>query len=348
MPRSRNRQLLREHKYIYCYSNNKVYFDNNCYFYQHMRNACIILALALLLAPADASKAQEGPLAYRLQVGESYYLVSDLQQNTHSESVDSEEISFYNLTRVEFRVDSIDGASQYHMRVRYRDLLISMLAPQMDIDISSASGKDKMLTEMVDMLEMGSFSMLMTARGELVSLEGLPELFAPLASLQVSDTTEQEVILKTLNEAYGPDAFRSFCNVFLWIYPVIQPMKNWTNDITYYLNTKPVKMVNRYYLSKTTEEVVVIQGLGMLNAMKEYYETTGLGDVKSAVTGSQTYDFQMDPETGWLKQCISRQRVMIETTILNSSYLPSGLKIPSYTETTFEVTGGRLKEGFEP
>jgi hypothetical protein len=313
-----------------------------------MRNTFKILALALLLAFADASQAQEGLLRYRLEAGKSYYLVSDLQQNTHSESVDSEEISFYNLTRLEFHVDSIDGASQYHMRVRYRDLLISMLAPQLDIDISSASGKDSMLTTMVNMLEQGTFSILMTARGELVKVEGLEELFESLASMELADTTEQEVVLKTLSEAYGPDAFRSLCNVFLWIYPVIQPMQNWTNDITYYFNTKPVNMVNRYYLSKTTSEVVVIQGMGMLNAMKEYHETTGLGDVKSAVSGSQTYDFQMDPESGWLIQCVCRQRIMIETTILKSSYLPTGLKIPSYTETAFEVTGGRLEKVFEP
>lgn len=313
-----------------------------------MRNVCTSFAVVLLLLNAIAARAQEGILTYRLQVGESYYLESDLQQNTHSESVDSEEISFYNLTRIEFRVDSVDTSGDYHMRVRYRDLLISMLAPQLDIDISSASGKDTMLTEMVELLEKGSFYVLLTARGELQKMDGLEKLFEPLASLQVADTTEQEVILNTLSEAYGPDAFRSLCNVFLWIYPVIQPMNNWTNDITYYFNTKPVKMVNRYYLSRTTASVVIIQGMGMLNAMKEYYETTGLGDVKSVVSGSQTYDFQMDPESGWLKQCISRQRVMIETTILNSSYLPSGLKIPSYTETVFEVSGGRLEEVFEP
>ena len=305
-----------------------------------MRNVCTSIAVVLLLLNSIAARAQEGVLSYRLKVGESYYLESDLQQNTHSESVDSEEISFYNLTRIEFRVDSVDASGHYHMRVRYRDLLISMLAPRLDIDISSASGKDTMLTKMVDLLEQGSFKIILTARGELQKLDGLEKLFESLARLQVADTTEQEVILKTLSEAYGPDAFRSLCNVFLWIYPVIQPMNNWTNDITYYFNTKPVKMVNRYYLSRTTASVVVIQGLGMLNAIKEYYETTGLGEVKSAVSGSQTYDFQMDPESGWLKQCISRQRVMIETTIVNSSYLPSGLKIPSYTETVFEVSGG--------
>ena len=81
--------------------------------------------------------------------------------------------------------------------------------------------------------------------------------------------------------------------------------------------------------------------MGMLNSMKEFEETTSMGEVKSAVSGSQTYDFQMDPESGWLRRCVSRQRVMIETTIVKSSYLPARLKIPSYTETVFEVNGSK-------
>ena len=119
-------------------------------------------------------------------------------------------------------------------------------------------------------------------------------------------------------------------------------MNNWTNDITYFFNTKAVKMVNRYYLTKSTGDMQVIQGMGMLNAMKEFFETTGMGKVKSTVSGSQTYDFQVDRLSGWPKRCVSRQRVMIETTILESKYLPAGLKIPSYTETVFEVKGEKL------
>jgi hypothetical protein len=309
-----------------------------------MKHVVISIAVSLALLPLMGIIAQEPALNYRLNVGERFFLESDLQQNTHSESVDSEEISFYNLTRVEFLVDSIDASGHYHMSVQYSELLISMLAPRMDIDISSASGKDRLLSQMVDMMEQEAFSMVMTPQGELTELNGLEELFSSLSALEVEDTTEQEVILNTLVEAYGPNAFRSLCHVFLWIYPVIQPMRNWTNDIIYYLNTKPVKMMNRYYLSRTSSDAVVIQGLGMLNAMKEYHETTDLGEVKSAVSGTQTYDFQMDPETGWVKKCVSRQRVMIETTILNSKILPSGLKIPSYTETAFEVSGGRIAE----
>jgi len=316
---------------------------NICYFYPPMKVKFILTGLILFLSALTGAKAQEPELIYRLQPGERYYLQSDLQQSTHSESIDSEEISFYKLTRLEFSVDSIDLDGQICMSVQYHDLLISMLAPQMDIDISSASGRDSMLTEMVDMLEQGRFYMVMSARGELLSLEGIEQLFAPLESMHATDTTEQQVVIKTLEEAYGPDALRSLFNLFLYVYPVVYPMSNWTNDITYYFNTKAVKMVNRYYLTKSSEAAVVIQGMGMLNSIKEFYETTGMGDVKSVVSGSQTYDFQMDPQTGWLTRCISRQRVMIETTILKSRFFPAGLKIPSYAETTFEVTGGKLK-----
>jgi len=308
-----------------------------------MKSSAVPIALALFMALSGEVRAQEPNLTYRLNPGDTYYLVTDLQQNTHSESMDSDEISFYNLTRLEFTVDSVDSELIY-MSVQYRDLLISMLAPQMNIDISSSSGKNPMLTEMVKLLEQSIFHVAISPAGELVHMEGMEEIFDPLASFGGGDTSELDVILNTLAETYGPDAFKSFCNLFIWVYPVIQPMNNWTNDITYYFNTKPVNMVNRYILAKTAGEHVVIQGMGMLNSSKEFFETTDMGDVKSTVTGSQTYDFQMDTETGWLKQCNSRQRVIIETTILKSKYFPTGLKIPSYTETIFDVTGGRMEK----
>lgn len=308
-----------------------------------MKSSAVPIALALFMALSGEVRAQEPNLTYRLNPGDTYYLVTDLQQTTHSESMDSDEISFYNLTRLEFTVDSVDSELIY-MSVQYRDLLISMLAPQMNIDISSSSGKNPMLTEMVKLLEQSIFHVAISPAGELVHMEGMEEIFDPLASFGGGDTSELDVILNTLAETYGPDAFKSFCNLFIWVYPVIQPMNNWTNDITYYFNTKPVNMVNRYILAKTAGEHVVIQGMGMLNSSKEFFETTDMGDVKSTVTGSQTYDFQMDTETGWLKQCNSRQRVIIETTILKSKYFPTGLKIPSYTETIFDVTGGRMEK----
>lgn len=301
------------------------------------------ITMALLLMAASAMEGQESRLSYQLRPGQSYVLEIDLQQSTQSDSRDSEEIALYSLTRMIFRLDSTDASQNYHMSVQYRDLHLSMLAPQLNIDINSGSGKNPMLTHMMDQLEKETFHLIMSPTGELKQLFGLEALFSSLESQSASDTLEQQVILNTLNEAYGPDAFSSLFNLFVWIYPVFSPMSNWTNDITYYFNTKAVNIVNRFYLSKTTEEMLVIQGLGMLNASNEFHETTSMGEVKSAVSGNQTYDFQVDRESGWPLRCVSRQRVMIETTILKSSYFPPGLKIPSYTETVFEVKGSILQ-----
>lgn len=286
--------------------------------------------------------AQEPRLSHAVKAGERYLLDIDIQQNTHSESIDSEEINLYSRMKIELDVDSAAGDDLIYMTARYQDLHVSMLAPQMDIDINSESGKDQLLSDMVNSIENNNFHIRLSTAGELKQVDGLKEIFKSLASHPRRDKQEQEVILRTLEEVYGPDTFGSLFNLFSWVYPVIQPMNNWTNNMTYYFNTKPVQMVNRYILTKSTEDLIIIQGIGMLNAQQEFRDTTSMGEVKSKVSGSQTYDFQMDRSTGWLRKCVSRQRVMIETTIVKSNYLPSGLKIPSYTETVFEVTGSRI------
>ena len=154
-----------------------------------------------------------------------------------------------------------------------------------------------------------------------------------------SDTSELTLIHQTLEEAYGPNAFRGLVNLFIAYFPVVQPIQAWTRDLTYYFNTKPVQMVNRYFLTKTTEDILTIQGMGMLTSTDEYRESLSMGEVSSSVSGSQTYDYQIDRESGWLVKCVSRQRVLIKTTILESLHLPAGLEIPSYTETVFDVRG---------
>ena len=295
--------------------------------------------LFIFLLFSNSSMAQETRLSFNLEEGEKYILDIDLQQNTHSESLNSEEITLSNRMKIEFRVDSILESGVTYMTARYMDLHLSMLAPALSIDINSRSGNNQMLTQMVKSLERETFSVVMNSSGELISVEGMVSMFGALEAIPVTDTNQQKVILNTLHEAYGTDSFNSMFSLFVSVYPVVQPITNWTQDITYYFNTKPVKMANRYYHIKTTKDEIIIQGLGMLNSTKNYLEETGMGEVESSVSGSQTYDFLMDPQTGWLKRCVSRQRVVIETTIIKSSFLPPGLKIPSYTESVFEVNG---------
>ena len=62
-----------------------------------------------ILIDLGAMQAQEPRLRYSLQAGERYSLLEiDLQQSTHSESMEREEMAFYSLSHLIFRVDSID------------------------------------------------------------------------------------------------------------------------------------------------------------------------------------------------------------------------------------------------
>ncbi len=305
-----------------------------------LRSHILISLMWLIISPITA---QEARLSYNLQPGQKYMLDIDILQNTSSDAMNSDEINLYSRTKIVFQVDSSDRQEQIHLTASYGDLLLSMLAPGMNIDINSGTGKNPMLSEMVAFLSSGRFHLVMEPTGELKMMDGFAPLFEALDAYPAKDTNEHQVIMRTLEEVYGEDAFRSLFSLFVTVYPVIQPMTNWTHDITYYFNTKPVLMVNRYSLAKITDEVLTIQGMGMLDATKPLQEQTSMGEVKSSASGSQTYDFQMHRETGWLKKCASRQRILIETTIIKSSYLPSGLKIPSYTETVFDVKGSRIE-----
>lgn len=299
----------------------------------------LIPALLLLMSTASAVYSQDARLSYNLVPGKHYILDIDIQQTTSSESMNSEDISMYSRMKLEFLVDSAAPSGLIHMTVRYHDLLLSMLAPGMGLDINSGTGQNPILSNLIDTLANQRFRVSMRESGELHSVEGLHEIFTSMAAFPAGDTNRLKVIHSTINEAYGPDAFESLFNLLITIYPNVQPIKNWTRDFTYYLNSKPVQMANRFFHTRTSEELVTIQGMGMLNSLEPFTDNIALGEVQSTVSGSQTYDFQVARNSGWLEKCLSRQRVKVETTIVKSTRLPEGLKIPSYTETLFDVKG---------
>jgi hypothetical protein len=323
--------------------NNKSFHPLIANFIRAMVRKKLITGMLLLVALSASLRSQETRLSYNLKTGMCCLLEIEIEQSTRSESMATEEISMFSRIKLIFRVDSTDQSGLIHMTVRYSDLLLSMLAPGMSMDINSESGKNRILSDLIDTIEQGSFHLVMKESGELHSLDGIGPLFESLAAYPAEDKHELDVIVKTLDEAYGSNAFQGIHNLFIAYYPSVQPIPNWTRDIIYYLNTKPVQMVNRYYLNRTTGELNIIQGMGMLNSLQEYVETTSMGEVKSAVSGTQTYDYQVERVTGWLRKCLSRQRVLIETTIIKSPGLPPGLRIPSYTETVFEVRGSVLQ-----
>ncbi len=301
-------------------------------------NRCIFLLAACLGLLSSQSAGALG-LYYRLNPGDRYTLIFSLNQQTRSDSYSDEDLSMSNQMKWHIRVDSLRKDGAIYLRLHYADLQLSMLAPGMGIDLNSSRNENRMLKNLTDSLENKDFHVLMDPNGTLLELHGMEELFAPLYRYPASDSSEKRTVVLTLEEAYGADTFRSLFGLFISVYPLMPMQENWTRDMRYFFNSKPVPLSNSYILNKVGPEGNLIQGIGMLEKDKRFREHSEMGELSSAVSGSQTYDYLMDPITGWPKRCNSRQRILIETTILESNHLPVGLKIPSYTETTFDIRG---------
>ena len=283
---------------------------------------------------------QEPESGYHLIPGNRYSLHIDVRQNTFSESYgQGNDVSLDLNMTIHFDVESQLNNEFYTAQVSYENLFLSMLAPGMNIDINSANGTNSILPTLIDSLESKYFRAQISRDGTVIMFGDINGFFFKMYDYVINSEEEQDVIIKTLREAFGNNAFNSFCNLFINIYPSSGTDPAWDKEFLYYFNTKPVEMKNRFFLVKQTEKQNTIQGMGMISTLESVVETHNGSSVQSTATGSQTYDLQLDPATGWLLKGSSRQRILVKTIILQDSKLPRGLEIPSYTETTFTIKG---------
>ncbi|MEZ5070487.1 MAG: DUF6263 family protein [Bacteroidales bacterium] len=306
-----------------------------------MKNGCFLVVWAL--SACLSLVAQDSDLRYRLAPGEHYVLEVEMNQQSHAESYIREEVNLTSQLVLHFRVDSVPEPDRICMQSWYEEVRLSMLAPGLGIDLSSEDQNETALHMLANALEGKTFQLCMKKDGSLLGMEGLADHFRQLSRLPYPDTTELAVAFRTLEESYGPDSYTSLFGLFVSLYPSLGFQTHWTRDMTYHFNSKAVLLNNSYQLSSVSEERWISQGIGLFNAHNAFREITSIGEVEAVITGSQTYDFLMDPATGWLQKCNARQRTLVETTVIKGKGLPTGLKIPSYTETLFEVRGKKLE-----
>lgn len=283
---------------------------------------------------------QNGTIGYNLEPGKRYSLIISLNQSTFSDTYgQSNDVSLDLRMTLHFDIQRQVGDQYYTANVSYDDLFLSMLAPSMKIDINSGTGKNIILSNLLDTLESRIFRMQLNRDGSIIMFSDINACFFKMYDYDLATEEERDVIIKTLREAFGNDSFNSICNIFVNLYPQDNHAGNWEKSFSYYFNTKPVVMTNRFFLVKQTVKQNTIQGIGMISTTESIIETNQGTTVSSSASGSQTYDLQTDPVSGWLLEGSSRQRVMVKTTIIRDNHLPEGLEIPSYTETLFSLRG---------
>jgi len=298
-----------------------------------------LLIYVIILFPVIVS-GQDKTLGYKLDPGKRYSLKISVNQSTFSDTYDqSSDVTLDLRMTLHFDIQRQINDQYYTANVSYDELYLSMLAPSMNIDINSGSGKNLILSNLIDTLESRIFRLQLKRDGSFILFSDINACFFEMYDFNIGTEEERDVIIKTLREAFGNNAFNSICNIFVNLYPPDYQTANWDKSISYYFNTKPVAMTNRFFLVKQTIEQNTIQGIGMISPSESVTETNDGTTVSSSASGSQTYDLQADPESGWLHEGTSRQRIMVKTTIVRDNILPRGLEIPSYTETLFTLKG---------
>jgi len=275
--------------------------------------------------------------SFSLITGKEYALKVDVNQNTIAQSNGmDEDISLDIGAAYHFIVDSLDSDGNYMLSAFYTHLSISMVAPSMKISLNPESSSGKLLQEYLELLQNFRWKLVMTPAGELKEVSGLNEVFQ-LMSEREGSRVEQDIIIKTLNEAFGTEAVLSFSNMILHIYPDYNAPGRWEMNLKHNFNTREVDLRNKWYYTLNKSGQQLIQGMGVFNsAESDTLEYGGLL-LTTSLSGNQTYDYQTNKESGWISSGNSRQRMIVLNKIVNDPSFPEGLEIPVYTETIYTI-----------
>ncbi len=297
------------------------------------------LIIFILLFPAISIYSQ----GYHLEVGEKYQLHQSFNQNTMTESSNVRgNVSLDISSTVIIDVMGIVDSLAYEIKCKYKDLSLSLFSSDMDIALSSETRGFSLIMQYIELLEEHTFNGVLSHTGELISISNLDEQILLFYNEKEERYKEQDIIIKTLKEAFGEDAFTGFINLSLNVYCENQESKCLKN-VFYSFNAKPIILHNTFYMQPPKDEHIRIQGIGAIEANEEEIEFEG-GTITSNMNGSQTFDHLFDAKTGWLIEGNSRQKIHVVSVFHGNNSLPEGLQVPSITETDFDFYGEKIEE----
>jgi len=283
---------------------------------------------------------QEEVVHYRLNPGETYFITQELIQETETDNIEFRNNASLTInSTIEFRVERLSFAGDYHFTCRYRDLSLSFFSPRSDLYINSQDQAFSHIKTYLRALEQHHFAVEMSLFGEFRKSESLDSIIHSLFIEELPDSLQHDLITKTLREAFGQNALISLINTAMNVYSdTLSDESSKFAAISFNAKMLPVK--NRFYFMPVDNDMLRVQGVGVIEETESIIEQEN-GSIVTTMHGQQTYDHLFSLESGWIKRGISKQRIYMMSTIRGHSELPDGLKIPSYTESEYVIRGGK-------
>ena len=290
------------------------------------------------------SSSQDLVPGYHLEPGKKYFISQELSQSTSTEGELIGNVSLDIKSTLEMDVLSVDETGNYTLSCSYKDLELDFFSPRKDIAISSSNSAFSPVKACLKELEKKHFIVQMSQFGEFVLVNDLDSIINGLTieTMIVGEPEQQEMIRKTIREAFGVFAVLNTSNIALHVYGQ-NCLENCTMESRILFNARMVNITNNLYYSETDDPFFRIQGVGIIQETTTTIELNNYNLVTD-LKGSQTYDMMFNNETGWITGGKSKQRIQAMSGLKGHDELPEGLKIPSLTETEFAFRGGELKE----
>ena len=198
-----------------------------------------------------------------------------------------------------------------------------------------------MIMKYLKMLEELTFTGHLAYSGELTEIMGLDHYIGTFYEIEERNTNEQDIVIKTLKEAFGEQALKGFINLTLNMYCNDQESRC-GKVVSYSFNAKPVTLHNTFFIQPPKDEERRIQGIGSITAPEEVIDFEA-GTVTTNLNGTQTYDHLFNAESGWLIEGNSKQKIYLVSKFNGNTDFPDGLEIPSMTETEYYFMGRKIE-----
>lgn len=296
-------------------------------------------SLISLLLFALSLSAQDKSDRYNLQLGEQYFITQVMKQNTVSDNRGmTGTVSLDINSTIHLEVINITIDKNYLFSCYYSDLELSFFSPSSGSSISSRSKTFHPIVTYLNELEEKNFLVEISPFGELEGIWDLDSTINSFYRLKSYNSAEDDLFIKTIKEGFGQKALSGILNMSLNIY-CSDYLDICDKNTEIYFNAKMMKISNKLFRQTAANNQFRVQGIGVIEEDEDGIESEGFS-MKTIMSGDQTYDFLIDPKTGWIIEGISKQNIQITSIVENGYDSPKGLKIPSVSKSEYTLKGG--------
>lgn len=297
-----------------------------------------VLILALLACCTNKNKKV---LQLNLKKGETYYQTTNTDM-TIIQKFNQQQIKVSTgiFAIAAFKVIDANN-TVYNLEVTYKKMSISLNLPNGTIEFSSYKNSNADIYNFMNALIDKPFYIKLTKKGKIIEVNGIDSLINSLTDiLKNLDENKKEQVLKNIRNSFGEDAIKASFERITAIFPD-DPVKvgdTWKNSIQLksiaelqYDNNFELKEANKdYYLiacqsiNKTINDVETVHQNGM--------------NLRYNLTGNQSSEIKIDPQTGWIKSEIISEHLSGKVTNVSDNKLESDLVVPMEIYYTMKIS----------